>query len=75
LIERGGHKTPPPHTHTLVVTRSRSKNNVTLEIETTSDDNPEILVEPVKPAPQGADIQEIVCQSLIRMHSALAHIR
>jgi hypothetical protein len=29
----------------------------------------------VTPVPQGADVQEIVRQSLIRTHSALAHIR
>jgi hypothetical protein len=74
-MARGGRKTPPPHTRSPVVTRSRSDNNVTLETTTTSNDNPEILVEPVTPVPQGADVQEIVRQSLIRTHSALARIR
>ena len=74
-MAHGGRKTPPPHTRSPVITRSRSDNNVTLETTTTSNDNPEIPIEPVTPVPQGVDVQEIVCQSLIRMHSALAHIR
>jgi hypothetical protein len=74
-MARGGRKTPPPHTRTHVVTRSHSDNNVTLETTTTSNDNPDIPVEPVTPVPQGVDVQEIVRQSLIRTHSALAHIR
>jgi hypothetical protein len=74
-MARGSRKTPPPHTRSPVVTRSHSDNNVTLETTTTSNDNPEFPVEPVTPAPQGADVQEIVRQSLIRTHSALARIR
>jgi hypothetical protein len=72
-MARGSRKTPPPHTRSPVVTRSHSDNNVTSETTTTSNENPEILVEPVTPNPQGADVQEIVRQSLIRTHSALAH--
>ena len=74
-MARGGCKTPPPHTRTLVVTCSRSDNNVTLETTTTSNDNTDIPVEPVTPISQGANVQEIVHQSLIRTHSALAYIR
>jgi hypothetical protein len=69
-MARGGRKTPPPHTLTLVVMHSLSDNNVTLETTTTSNDNPDIPVEPVTPVPQGVDVQEIVRQSLIRTHSA-----
>jgi hypothetical protein len=58
-----------------VVTRSFSDNNVTLETTTTSNNNPKIPVEPVTPSPQGVDIQEIVRQSHIGRHSALAHIK
>jgi hypothetical protein len=71
----GGLKTPPPHTCSPVVTCSRSDNNVTLETKTTPINNPDILVEPVTPVPQGVDLQKIVRRSLIRTHSALAHIR
>jgi hypothetical protein len=74
LMARGGCKTLPPHTHSSVVTRSFSNNNVKLETTTTSNNNPQFLVEPVTPAPQGVDVQEIVHQSLIRKHYALAHI-
>jgi hypothetical protein len=74
-MAHGGRKTPPPHTRTHVVMRNRSDNNVTLETTTTSTDNPEIPVEPVTLVPQGDNVQEIVRESLIRMHSALAHIR
>jgi hypothetical protein len=74
-MERGGRKTPPPHTRSPVVTHSRSDNNVTFETTITSNENPKIPVEPVTPVPQGVDVQEIVRQSLIRTHSALARIR
>ena len=74
-MARGGLKTPPPHTLSLVVTRSHSDNNITLETKTTSNDNPHIPIEPVTPVPQGIDVQEIVRQSIIRTHSALARIR
>jgi hypothetical protein len=74
-MARGSRKTPPPHTHSPIVTRSHSDKNVTSEIAATSNENPQILVELVTPNPQGTDVQEIVHQSLLRTHSALAHIR
>jgi hypothetical protein len=52
-----------------------SDTNVTLETTTTSNDKPDIPVEPVTPLPQGIDVEEIVRQSLIRTHSALSRIR
>ena len=52
----GRRKTPPPHTHSPVVMRSCSDNKITLEKTTTSNDNPEIPVELVTPAPQGVDV-------------------
>jgi hypothetical protein len=73
-MARGGRKTPP-NNRSPVVTRSRSDTNVTLETTTTSNDTPDIPVEPVTPLPQGIDVQEIVHQSLIRTQSALSHIR
>jgi hypothetical protein len=73
-MARGGHKTPPPHTRSPVVMHSRSDNNITLETTTTSNDNPEIPIEPVTPVPQGADVQEIVHQSLIRTHSRMLYL-
>jgi hypothetical protein len=42
---------------------------------TTSNDDLRITIEPVTLNPTGGDIQEIVRQSLIRTHSALARIR
>jgi hypothetical protein len=74
-MARGGRKTPPPHTHSPIVTRSHSDNNVTSQTTTTSNENPQITVEPVTPNPQGSDVQEIVRQSLLRTHGALARIR
>jgi hypothetical protein len=74
-MARGSRKTPPPYTLSSAVTHSLSENNITSETTTTSNNNLEFPVEPVTPATQGADVQEIVCQSLIRTHSALAHIR
>jgi hypothetical protein len=71
----GSRKTPPPHTHSPIVTRSHSDNNVTSQTTTTSNENPQITVEPVTPNPQGSDVQEIVRQSLLRTHGALARIR
>ena len=35
----------------------------------------QITIEPVTPNPQGSDVQEIVRQSLLRKHGALARIR
>jgi hypothetical protein len=74
-MARGGHKNPPLDTHSPIVMRSFLVNNVTFEEPTTSNDKPEIIVEPVTLVPQGCDVQEIIRQSLIRSHSALAHIR
>jgi hypothetical protein len=74
-MAHGGCKTPPPHTHSLFITRSLLDNNVTLETITTSNDNPKIPIEPTTPVPQGANVQEIVHQSLIKTDSALACIR
>jgi hypothetical protein len=74
LMACGGCKTPP-HTHTPFVMCSFSNTNVTLETKTTSNNNPHIPIEPVTPIPQGIGIQEIICQSLIRNHNALAHIK
>jgi hypothetical protein len=48
---------------------------LSLQTTTTSNDDPWVTVEPVTPNPIGGDIQEIVRQSLIRTHSALAHLR
>jgi hypothetical protein len=56
-MARGVRKNPPPHTLTLVVTRSRLDNNITLETSTTSNDNPDIPFEPMTPVPQGIDVQ------------------
>jgi hypothetical protein len=74
-MERGGHKTPPPPTHSPIVTRSRSDDNIVPQTATTLDDDIRITVEPVTPNPSGGDIQEIVRQSLIRTHNALARVR
>ena len=57
------------------MTRSRSDDNIVLQEKTTSNDDLRITVEPITPNPPGGDIQEIVRQSLIRTHSALARIR
>jgi hypothetical protein len=70
----GSHKTPPPHTHSPIITWSHFDNNVTSETATTSHVNPEIPIEPVTPNSQGVDVQEIVHQSLLRTHGALACI-
>jgi hypothetical protein len=71
----GGRKTPPPHTRSPVVTRSHSDDNVTSQIATTSNENPQITAEPVTPNPPGSDVQEIIHQALLRTHGALGHIR
>jgi hypothetical protein len=73
-MARGGRKTPP-NNHFLVVMCSRSETNITIETTTTSNDNLDIPIEPVTPLPQGIDVQEIFCQTLIRTQSALYHIR
>jgi hypothetical protein len=57
------------------VTRSHLNDNIPPQTTTTSNDNPQIIVEPVTPNPTGGDIQEIVRQYLIRTHSALARLR
>jgi len=59
-MAHGGRNTPPPHTHAPIVMRSHSENNITLETTTTSNDNPDIYIEPVTPVPQGVDVQEII---------------
>jgi hypothetical protein len=71
----GGHKTPPPPNRSPIVKRSHSNDNIPPQTTTTSNDDPQITVEPTTPNPTGGDIQEIVCQSLIRTHSALARLR
>jgi hypothetical protein len=74
-MARGGRKTPSPPTHSPIVTRSHSDNNIVPQTTTTSNNNLWIIVEPVTPNPSGGDIQEIVRQSLVRTHSTLARIR
>ena len=74
-MARGGHKTPPPPNRSPLLTRSSSNDNIPLQTKTTSTDDPPITVEPVTPNPTGGDLQEIVRQSLIRTHSAFAHLR
>jgi hypothetical protein len=74
-MERGSRKTPPPPNSSPIVTRSHSNDNSPLQISTTSTDDPQITVEPTTPNPTGGDIQEIVRQSLIKTHSALARLR
>jgi hypothetical protein len=74
-MTRGGRKTPPPPNFLLIVTRIHSNDNIPLQTTTTSIDDPQITVEPATPNPTGGDLQEIVHQSLIRTHSALAHLR
>jgi hypothetical protein len=74
-MARGGRKTPPPPNCSPIVTRIHSNDNIPPQTTTTSNDDPQIIVEPVTPNPTGGDIQEIVHQSLIRTHSALAHLR
>jgi hypothetical protein len=74
-MARGGHKTPLPPNHSRIVTRIHSNDNIPLQTATTSTDDPQITVEPATPNPTGGDIQEIVRQSLIKTHSALAHLR
>ena len=74
-MARGGRKTPPPPNCTPIVTRSHSNDNIPPQTETTSTHDPQITVKPATPNPTGGDIQEIVRQSLIRTHSALARLR
>jgi hypothetical protein len=74
-MERGGHKTPPPPNRSPIVTRIHSNDNIPHQTETTSNDDSRITVEPSTPNPIGGDIQEIVRQSLIKTHNALACLR
>ena len=74
-MARGGRKTPPPPTLSPIITRSHSDDNIVPQTTTTSNENPQIIIEPVTPNPTGSDVQEIICQSLIITHSALACIR
>jgi hypothetical protein len=74
-MERGGRKNPPPPNRSPIMTKIHSNDNIPLQIATTSTNDPWITVEPTTPNPTGGDIQEIVRQSLIRTHSALARLR
>jgi hypothetical protein len=74
-MAHGGRKNPPPPTCSPIVTRSHSDDNILPQTTTTSNDNTQIIVEPVTPNPPGADVQDIVCQSLIRTHSAFTRIK
>jgi hypothetical protein len=74
-MARGGRNTPPPPNRSPIVTRSHLNDNISPQTTTTSNDDPRITVEPATPNPTGGDIQEIVCQSLIRTHSDLAYLR
>jgi ribonuclease HI len=74
-MARGGRKTPPPPNRTPIVTRIRSQDNIPPQTTTTSTEDPQITVEPTTPNPTGGDSQEIVRQSLIKTHSALASLR
>ena len=74
-MAQGGRKTPPPPNRSPIVTRSHSNDNIPLQTAITSTNDPLIIVEPTTPNPKGGDIQEIVRQSLIITHSALAHLR
>jgi hypothetical protein len=73
-MARGGRKTPP-HTRTPFVMCSHSDTKVKLEIATTSNNTPDIPMEPTTPIPQGIGVQEIVRQSLKRTQSTLSCIR
>jgi hypothetical protein len=74
-MARGSRKTPPPPNRSPIVTRSHSNDNIPPQTTTTSTNDPQITVEPSTPNPTGGDIQEIVRQSLIKTHSALARLR
>ena len=64
-----------PPNHSPIVSRIHSQDNIPLQTTTTSTDDPQITVEPATPNPTCGDLQEIVCQSLIKTHSALARLR
>jgi hypothetical protein len=74
-MAQGSHKTPPPPNRTPIVTRSHSQDNIPPQTTTTSTEDPQITVELATPNPTGGDIQEIVRQTLIKTHSALASLR
>jgi hypothetical protein len=74
-MARGSRKTPPPPNPSPIVTISHSNDNIPPQTTTTSNDDPQITVELATPNPTGGDIQEIVHQSLLRTHSALARLR
>jgi hypothetical protein len=74
-MARGGRKTPPPPNRSPIVTRSHSQDNIPLQIATNSTEDPQITVEPATPNLTGGDTQEIICQSLIKTHSALGCLR
>ena len=74
-MARGGRKTPPPPNRSPIVNRSRSFNSIPPQTTTTSTEDPQITVEPTTPNPTGGDFQEIIRQSLIKIHSALASLR
>jgi hypothetical protein len=70
-MARGSRKTPPPPNRT----RSRSQDSIPPPTVTTSTEDLQITVEPATPNPTSGDLQEIVRQSLIKTHSALASLR
>jgi hypothetical protein len=74
-MARGSRKTPPPPNRSPIVTRIHSNDNIPPQTATTSTEDPQITVETTTPNPTGGDIQEIVRQSLIKTHSALARLR
>ena len=74
-MARGGCKTPTPPNRSPIVTRSHSQDNIPPQTTTTSTEDPQITVEPTTPNPTGGDFQDIIHQSLIKTHSALASLR
>ena len=74
-MAQGGRKTPPPPTHSPIVTRSHSNDNIVPQTTNTSNDDLQITTEPINPNPTGGDVQEIVRQSLIRTHSSFTRLR
>ena len=74
-MARGGYKTPPTPNCSPIVTRIHSFDSIPPQTTTTSTEDPQITVEPATPNPIGGDNQEIVRQSLIKTHSALARLR
>ena len=74
-MARGSRKTPPPPNRSPIVTRIHSNDNIPPQTKTTSTNDPQITVEPITPNLTSGDIQEIVRQSIIKTHSALACLR